>query len=70
MKPLQLFRDWIRYQILKFTLKRRHPVVNDLFENDHDLCLCCGEIFFRSNKKHKYCSKVCNRRHYYIINKK
>lgn len=68
--PIKIACSYIRYRLLKWKLRTKSPVIEDLFDNDHDLCLCCGELYFKSNPKHKYCSRVCQRRHYYILNKK
>jgi hypothetical protein len=66
MKYLLMIKSWIKYKLLKLKLKKRHPVIQDLFDNDHDLCLNCGELFWKKTTRHKFCSKSCCRRYYYI----
>ena len=52
---------------LKF---RKNPVVKDLLLNNHDFCLCCGEIYYVSTPTKKFCSDACRYRYNYILKKK
>lgn len=60
MKTLKFLAAWIRYKIKRFKRVKEQPILQDLLLDDaHDFCIQCDEIFFKKNKKHRFCSERC-----------
>ena len=70
MKKLIIrFANWVAKTHRKYKLMKLKPV-QDLLMNNHDFCGNCGEIFYKSTPKRKYCSDSCRFKYHYTQKKK
>jgi len=54
---IALGNTWLK--IKRYFKSGGNEVIFDLLENGHDFCDNCGEIFFKTKPKHRFCSNAC-----------
>ena len=60
MKRIKLLLAILKNSIKRYFRVKAQPILSDLFTDDaHDFCLTCGELFFKQNKTHRFCTSRC-----------